>query len=493
MPLVRGVALAAVSGLLLTTAPAPAGAEPSPETDWRLCAEVAAGWDEDDRHTLCTTVTVPLDHADPGGRTLGIAVTRVPAAESNDYPVLFNPGGPGHQGVATPGRILDGEARDLGLRHDLVGFDPRGVGHSDALECEYGFAVPDPSPELSPRERARGVAEEHARINRECHAADPELVESLTAENVARDMDLVREALGAETVGFYGVSWGSLLGAAYRSLFDDRVEAMLLDSVVSPDTSVSTLEAGQAEAGEEVFHRFSEWAASHDAVYGLGTEAAPLRERVLELRDELEEDPRTGPDGTVVDHDAVTALLATPEREWPRNASALVTLLDGGVPAAGRSAEPADPGLPGLGWEDETDGATFFAQMALLCNDSESPRDFDQVWRHRTERAERLPAMGTLGFYEHLCVGWPTPGRAPELVRGESPLQLVGHTREMVTPHRWALDMREAVGGRVLSVADDGHGTLSDLPCAGTAVEFFATRTAVTDTCPGTEPPVPGS
>ncbi|PWV55293.1 alpha/beta fold hydrolase [Nocardiopsis sp. L17-MgMaSL7] len=485
MPLARGTALTALSGLMLTTGAVPAGAVPAPEPDWRLCSEVAAGWDEDDERTLCGTVAVPLDHDDPDGRTIEIAVTRIPAAEDNTYPVLFNPGGPGHQGVTMPGRILDSEARDLGLRHDLIGFDPRGIGHSAALECDDDYVAPDPSPDLSAEQRARALAEEHARINAECHANDPELVDSLTVENVARDMELVRQALGAETIGYYGVSWGSLLGVTYRSLFDDRVEAMLLDSVVSPDTSVSRLEEGQAEAGEEVFHRFTDWVAEHDDVYGLGTEGGPVRTRVLDLRDELAEEPRTAPDGTVVDGDAVTALLSTPEREWPDNAAALVTLLDGGVPELGQ------PHSEGFGWDTETDGGTFFAQMALLCNDSESPRDFDQVWQNRTERAERLPAMGTLGFYEHLCVGWPSAGLAPELSRGESPLQLVGHTREMVTPHRWALDMSEVVGGRVLSVEDDGHGTLSDLPCAETAVEFFETREAVTDTCPGTTPPTP--
>ncbi|MEU3018107.1 alpha/beta fold hydrolase [Nocardiopsis sp. NPDC007018] len=485
MPLTRGAALIALSGLLLTAGAVPAAAEPDPEPDWRLCAEVAEGWDAGDERTLCATVTVPLDHDDPDGRGLELAVSRVPASENNDYPVLFNPGGPGHQGVTMPGHVLGTGLRDLGARHDLVGFDPRGVGYSGAPECGFEFTAPDPGPGPDAEERARALAGEYARMNEECHAADPELVESLTVENVARDMELVRRALGAETIGFYGVSWGSLLGATYRSLYDDRVEAMLLDSVVSPDTSVSRLEEGQAEAGEEVFHRFTDWVAEHDAVYGLGTEGEPVRARMLELRDALAEEPRTGPDGTVVDGDFVTALLPTPEREWPDNAAALVTLLDGGVP------DPGQPRAEGFGWDAETDGATFFSQVALLCNDSESPRDFDRVWRDRAERAERLPAMGTTGFYAHMCAGWPTSGRAPELERGQSPLQLVGHTREMVTPHRWALDMRDVVGGRVLSVEDDGHGTLSRLPCAEAAVEFFASREAVADTCPGTAPPMP--
>ncbi|MBR8745435.1 alpha/beta fold hydrolase [Nocardiopsis sp. MG754419] len=485
MPFARSAALTAASGLLLTAVAVPASA--APDLEWRLCSDIARGWDEDDDRTLCASVPVPLDHDDPDGRTIEIAVTRVPAAEENAYPILFNPGGPGMQGVTMPGHILDSSAADLGLRHDLVGFDTRGVGYSGALECDHEMTEPDP--DLDAEGTARHVAEEQSRMNGVCHAHDPELVASLSVENVARDMELVRAALGAETIGYYGVSWGSLLGATYRSLHDDRVEAMLLDSVVSPDSSLTRLEAGQVEAGEEVFHRFTAWLAEHHDVYGRGSDAALLREEVFALRDELAEEPRTGPDGTVADAFTVTALLATPEREWPANARALGTLLDGGVP----EVEFPQGRAFGTGWDAETDGATAFAQIALFCNDSDSPRDFDEVWRNRTELAERFPAVGTLGFYDHLCVGWPEEGEGPDLRRGQSPLQLVGHAKEMVTPHIWATDMREVIGGEVMTVDDDGHGTLSDLDCATAAVDFFATGRTTTEVCPGPPPPTPES
>ncbi|GLU48361.1 alpha/beta fold hydrolase [Nocardiopsis ansamitocini] len=477
----RSAALTAVSGLLLTAAAVPASA--APDLEWRLCSDTARGWDEDDDRTLCASVPVPLDHEDPDGRTIEIAVARVPAAEENAYPVLFNPGGPGMQGVTMPQRILGSSAADLGLRHDLIGFDTRGVGYSSALECDYEMTEPDPG--LDAEGRDRHVAEEQSRMNTACHANDPELVASLTVENAARDMELIREALGEETIGYYGVSWGTLLGATYRSLHDDRIEAMLLDSVVSPDSSLTHLEAGQVEAGEAVFHRFTAWMAHHHDVYGHGSDAARLREDVLALRDALTEHPRTGPDGTVADGNTVTMLLATPEREWPANARALGMLLDGGVPEWGFSQRQA----PDTGWDAETYGFTAFAQVALFCNDSDSPRDFDEVWRNRTERAERYPAVGAMGFYEHLCVGWPEEGEGPDLRQGQSPLQLVGHSKEMVTPHAWAEDMRDVIGGEVMTVDDDGHGTLSDLDCATAAVDFFATGRTTTDTCPG--PPMP--
>jgi pimeloyl-ACP methyl ester carboxylesterase len=483
VPLARSTALTAMTGLLVAAGATPASA--APELEWRLCSDIARGWDEDDDRTLCASVPVPLDHDDPDGRSIEIAVTRVPAAEESTYPILFNPGGPGRQGVTMPLHILESSAADLGRDHDLIGFDARGVGYSGALECDYEMTPPEPG--LDAEDRDRHVAEEQGRMNSACHAHDPAMVASLTVENVARDMELVREALGEETIGYYGVSWGTLLGATYRSHHDDRVEAMLLDSVVSPDSSLTRLEEGQLEAGEAVFHRFTAWMADHHDVYGHGSDASRLRGDLLALRDELAEDPRIGPDGSVADGDAVTMLLATPEREWPDNARALGTMLDGGVPELwtphGRTV--------GTGWDAETDGATPFAQIALFCNDSDSPRDFEEVWHNRTERAERFPAMGGLGFYEHLCVGWPEEGASPDLGPGQSPLQLVGHSKEMVTPHEWAKDMRDVIGGEVMTVDDDGHGTLSDLDCASAAVDFFATGRSTADTCPGPPPPTP--
>lgn len=491
MILPRATVLFVATGLLTTVGAAPAFADsirsPSGELDWSLCADIARGWDPDDDVTECATVTVPLDHDEPDGRTIDIAVNRVPATEESSFPILLNPGGPGHQGVTMPRQILDSQAADLGRRHDLVGFDARGVGYSEGFECEYDWSEPDPA--LRGEERDRYLTERDTQTTLDCYDRDPRLAASMTTENVARDMEVVREALGVERIGFFGVSWGSLLGATYRSMYDDRVEAMLLESVVSPDFNVSRLDEGQIAAADATFHRFTDWISVHDAVYGLGEDPEELRASVLDLQRELALDPRTGPDGRIVDHDSVTALLATPQREWPANAEALTVLLEGGVPDQRAAAH--NPG--GTGWDAETTGANHFALVAMQCNDSDSPRDFATVWQNKVERSERFPAMGTMGFNETTCVGWPLEGATPALSAGESPLQLVAHTHEVITPHWWAREMRDVIGGELMSVEDDGHGTLTRLDCAEAAVTFFATGRTTTQTCPGPALPDPSA
>lgn len=442
---------------------------------WRPCAAVAKDWDQEDQRSECTTVAVPVDYARPGGRTIDIAVSRIPATGRSEGVVVFNPGGPGHPGTTMPADIAASRAGGIGARHDLVGFDPRGVGYSDGVDCPDE----DVEPGLSDEERARRTAEH----NRACFDRDPALAASLTTTNVARDLDRVRQALGVRKIGFYGVSWGTALGAAYRTLFDRHVDRMLLDSVLTPEMDMTTMDDGQAAAGEATFRLFSEWIAGRHERYGLGESTDAVARRLLDLRAELTEHPRTAPDGTVVDGTAVTMMLANPRKEWADLAARLKVLAEGGTTARAARANG------GLGWDVDPYRSWVFAQTALLCNTSDSPRDFATVARHRTERMARYPVAGGFGIYESRCVGWPRDAEAVRFGRGASPLQLVGHRYEPVTPYPWTNDMRTLVGGDVLTVEDDVHGSLYHLPCADSAVTFFDTGRTDTGTCAGA--PVP--
>src|SRR6187551_2831493 len=91
---------------------------------WTPCVDVAEDWDPGDRRSECAVVAVPLDYADPGGRKIDIAVSRIPASGRSEGVVVFNPGGPGHPGTTMPADIAASRAGGIGVRHDLVGFDP---------------------------------------------------------------------------------------------------------------------------------------------------------------------------------------------------------------------------------------------------------------------------------------------------------------------------------------------------------------------------------
>jgi hypothetical protein len=142
-----------------------------------------------------------------------------------------------------------------------------------------------------------------------------------------------------------------------------------------------------------------------------------------------------------------------------------------------------------FGWDADQTGFSPFQQTSVMCNDSGSTRDFDEVWNARLRLIEELPISGRYGTEALRCVGWPIPAEPWQFAAGTSPLQLVGHRYEQVTPIDWAREMRQRIGGALLTVEDDDHGSLSTLPCAAKAVEFFDSGRVSNDSCPGT--PVP--
>ncbi|MEV6641219.1 alpha/beta fold hydrolase [Amycolatopsis sp. NPDC051371] len=451
---------------LVPAVPAVAAAE---GVSWQLCSAVANGWDAGDQRSQCALVRVPLDYADPGGPKIDIAVSRIKATGAKTGAVLLNPGGPGQSGMTMPRSIADSHAGGIGVHHDLIGFDPRGVGYSADLPCAVDF--PEPDPGVPDKEKTREAVERAAAANRQCVAAHPDFVRNLTTPTIARDLDRIRQALGEDKIGYYGVSWGTALGAQYRSLFDDHVDKMLLDSVMSPDLNVTEMDDDQATAGENTFHEFAAWIARYDDVYHFGTTEPVVAKALLDLRAKF---------GATVN-----GMLANPRREWAGLAEQLVALRDGGTPA------PKTAKTQGFGWDGEPQAFNHFQQTALLCNESPSPRDFDTVWQHRLDRMKRLPVAGGYGLYEQLCVGWPLDARPWSFTNGQSPLQLVGHAYEPVTPIGWAISMQQKVGGTLMTVEDDAHGSLSSLPCADAAVTFFDTGRTTSKSCPGAPTPKP--
>jgi hypothetical protein len=167
-------------------------------------------------------------------------------------------------------------------------------------------------------------------------------------------------------------------------------------------------------------------------------------------------------------------------------ASQLAAIRDGsGAPT------PSVPSAHGFGWDTERTGGSTFQQTSLLCNESPTPRDFDAMWRDHLDRVKASPVAGKYGTYEQRCVGWPMPATQWQFSAGRSPLQLVGHTYEPVTPIGWAFAMQRRIGGTLMTVEDDAHGSLSSLPCADAAVRFFDTGRATAESCPGAPTPAP--
>ncbi|MGV9324389.1 alpha/beta fold hydrolase [Streptosporangium sandarakinum] len=492
------VAVACLIGLtsfgIAGAADAHADAEP---LAWRDCAKVAKDWPVDgDTRTECSMLTVPLDYANPQGRKIKIAVSRIKAADPGKRRgvLVISPGGPGISNIDAPATYAAGKLGPLAVDHDLIGFDPRGVGYSDKIKCDREDPPPAASakgkgagqespPAISPKEEARAGFAETAAYNRRCASKDPAFVRQLTTTNIARDVDSIRAALGESKINFYGVSYGTAVGVNYRSLFDDRVNAMWVDSVMPPVIDLVAMDTAMDALNEKHFDAFVPWLARHDTEYHFGTTDAMVRKTIFTLRDELRRKPRRVDENTVLDDEWVRRLLGGGPSNWVSSARDLATVREGGVPL---SARPAPEAAKVFGFDETPLGLNLIQYQAIFCNEGAGGRDFEQMWAAAQARKAAFPATG--GYFERSgwCGEWPWPARPWKPVRGTSPLQLSGHIDEDVTPYAWAVDTWKAVGGTLLTVQDNAHASLRGLPCAAKVIDFFRTGRTVTGTCPGT-------
>ena len=190
----------------------------------------------------CAVVPVPLDYDDPAGGRIQISLVRLPALDEDPIGSLFvNPGGPGGSGVefAVFGAPFL-YSPNLRSSFDIVGFDPRGVGRSTSIKC-FGnnqqffdvFQAPIVAFPKTTDEAETWAAEERV-ISDRCERNGNKVLGHMSTANVARDLDLLRAAVGDEELTYAGYSYGTYLGQTYANMFPERVRALIIDGVLDP-------------------------------------------------------------------------------------------------------------------------------------------------------------------------------------------------------------------------------------------------------------------
>ncbi|MGH3778572.1 MAG: alpha/beta hydrolase [Pseudonocardiaceae bacterium] len=277
--------------------PVPAGLERfyGQNLTWGGCQEFATTERAQDSFAdpalQCTRVEVPLDYANPQGRTARLGLLRRPADNQQERlgSLLVNPGGPGASGmsaVASLAGTVDGT--DLGRRFDLVGFDPRGIGASEPkIVCrntqEQDAERLDLDLDTSPAGIAQTEAESRAYAALCAERLGKDVLANAGTRDVARDMDVMRSVLGDEKLNYLGYSYGTRIGTAYAEQFPGNVRAMVLDGALDPDEVLVESLVNQGAGFQKSFDAFVGWCLSQPQCWLGSTPKEQASQRFQEL------------------------------------------------------------------------------------------------------------------------------------------------------------------------------------------------------------------
>jgi pimeloyl-ACP methyl ester carboxylesterase len=469
---------------------------------WHSCVSQGAS-------LRCASLQVPLDYSRPDGRKITLALSEVPAtapAAKRQGVLLVNPGGPGGSGLSLAAFVAQGLDPTVASEYDIVGFDTRGVGSSvPSLSCDPSFfsrARPDYIP--------TSAAEEQENENRaKMYASDCEkkygwFLPYMTTENIARDMDSIRAALGQQQISYFGYSYGTYIGQVYATLFPHRLRRMVLDSTVDPEGVWWTDNIDQDYAFEARLQAFFAWIARYDSVYNLGSTAAQVSASFYQARADLETHPIPGPSGQPLigpdEYDDTFLIGGYDNGYWPGLAAALSAYLND------HSASQLVAQYDQEGTQNENEFAVY---NAVECSDVNWPRSWS-TWNTATRQVYATAPFEAWdnAWFNAACAFWPVQGPSKPLqIKGAGlpGILMLQGTLDAATPYAGAqVAHRLLPSARMVVVVGGGnHGqSLSDPPnlCVnGYLNRYLATGALpehpglVNATCPALPDPTPDS
>jgi len=477
-----------------TAAPPSVGAVPpglerfyAQTLSWGPCAAFAGPDDEAafaDKRYECARLEVPLDYAAPTARTAQLGVLRLEASGAKIGSLVVNPGGPGASGMsAVPSLFGSGPGAEgpLTARFDVVGLDPRGVGAStptiDCLtdaewEVERGDLDVDPSP--------AGVAQtedENRQYAQRCtDRVGADVLAHVGTRDAARDLDILRAALGDQQLTYLGFSYGTRLGSTYAEDFPQNVRALVLDGALDPSQSTVDRSVAQAAGFQQAFDAFAaECARQGDCP--LGTDPSGATAAFQAITRPLVDRPLAVGARTLSYPDAITGVTQAlyVSSAWPALAQGISALAKGDGTILLLLAD--------LYLDRRADGSYGNAIEAfdvISCVDEQRTTDpaaiADGARRELAAAPYRDAGRGVVSARDK-CAFWPVPPTStPHTpnVTGLAPTVVVSTTGDPATPYEAGVDLAKALGGTLLRVEGEQHGAvLAGSSCVDDAVSAY--------------------
>jgi pimeloyl-ACP methyl ester carboxylesterase len=451
-------------GVAVSTTPAP-GATQAPRPALARFYSQRLDWSPCQESFQCATLTVPLDYRHPGGDTLDLALLRVPAGDPEHRigSLVVNPGGPGVPGTSYAAAADRAFGAPLRERFDIVGPDPRGAGNSDPVDClsdaeldEYVAGDPDPDTAAEERDYQAWLTA----FGEGCIARSGALAAHVSTAEAARDLDVLRAALGESTLSYLGASYGTQLGATYAELFPERVGRFVLDGAMDVSLDNRRLGLEQAEGFETALRAYVQNCVDTTESCFLGDSVDEGLATIDGLLADIEESPLpTSGDRALAIGNAFYGIVAPLYNRdyWFVLSAALGSALDGQGQAL---MELADL-YSSRGQEGYTDNSTE-ANVAINCLDDPSSVPFGSVREAYPDYEEASPTFGRIFAWSlTTCRGFTLRSSEEPLdIRGEgaAPILVTGTTRDPATPLKWAEALAAQLESGVLLRRDgDGH------------------------------------
>lgn len=423
---------------------------------------------------LCGKLAVPIDYGrHSGGDVAALAMIRFPATGNKVGSLVINPGGPGESGIEAALGVFQTLPKRIHERFDLVGFDPRGVGASrPAIWCNSDADNDGLRSEPSVDYMQAGVAhieDETKQFVGRCVAKmGKNFLENVGTTNVAKDLDLIRVALGDDKLTYLGYSYGTRIGAAYAEAFPQNVRAMILDGAVDPNADPIEADLRQAKGFQDAFNDYAGNCAKAPRC-PLGTNPADAVEVYHSLIDPLVDsnNPMVGKPAHTNDprglsySDAIvgTIMALYSPTLWHHLTDGLSELAGGRGDTMLALADMYMRRDPHGHYSNATD-----ARVAINCVDQPPITDRTRIIDEDRRSREVAPFMSYGKFTGHAplgtCAFWPVPPTSkPHIVTapGLVPTVVVSTTHDPATPYKAGVDLANQLRGSLLTFDGTQH------------------------------------
>ena len=486
----KKIAIAVTTALLLSACSSEATIE-KPLSDLATYENQKLDWSTCYDDFECADLRVPIDYADLKVGTFKIALLRYKAQDQKNRigSLIVNPGGPGGSGVDYAYNaefIFDPDVLD---RFDIVGFDPRGVDRSEPIKClndaetDASYAA-DAKPD-NDAELASAIADAKDFIDK-CQSANKYLNHYSTAES-ARDMDILRAALGDEKLNYLGKSYGTYLGTLYAQFFPDKVGRMVLDGAVDPNISILEQNISQAKGFDDALGAFITNCAKEDdcplskdkqeavkQIISVFTSAAanPLPRKI-----KVKNDDRSATESLIVLGTA--SALYDDVDGWPKLRTALGEALQGYgdtyLDLADQYTERAPDG--------KYTSNTLDSGAIIDCLDWTDTRTLEETQADAKRFTDAAPIFGPYLAYTNIACKYLTPLTKDKLTRitnkitsiNTAPIIVIGTTGDPATPYEWAVGLNKIfTSSKLITLNADGHtGQGRGSRCVDDAVDAY--------------------